>query len=185
MAWEKYGKNKHLLLQNCLALYCIAIQLMICIIPSIEVDWKQAEGILFTLNQKYFAVCCGFQVSDSFQLLFSYWELSSIWWTCIMSGLFLLWHMVCNIFFWAGFLFVSICFGNIFVPWYLSFPIKFKGNASGMSDGGTYGSLYFSWMLFDWLKKCYVLVHNVILKTTSRAMMKLFTEKVTFWIEEK
>lgn len=54
-----------------------------------------------------------------------------------------------------------------------------------MSDGGTYGGLYFSQMLSDWLKKCYVLVHNVILKTTSSAMMKLFTEKVTFWIEEK
>lgn len=83
--------------------YWIAIQLMIYNSPVVEVDWRQAEGILFTWNEKYFAVCCGFQMCDSFQLLFSYWELSSIWWTFIMSGFFLLWHMVCNIFFWLDF----------------------------------------------------------------------------------
>lgn len=43
---------------------------MISIIQSIEgSDCRQKESILFTWNQKYFAVCGGFQVSDPIQLL--------------------------------------------------------------------------------------------------------------------
>lgn len=81
--------------------------------------------------------------------------------------------MVCNIFFWPDFYLFQfalegyLCLGTC----HFQYELKDMHLASGMNDGGAYGGLYFLWMTFDWLQKCYVLVHKVILKTTSRAMV--------------
>lgn len=157
-----------------LILYSVAIWVIISILPSIEgLDWRQEEGILFTWNQKYFAVRSGFQVSDSIQLLLLDWEFSSIWLPSIMSGLFLLWHMVCNICFWLDFyLFLFAlerypCLGTC----HLQYSFREMHLASGMKDGGIYVGLYFCRSRSVGYKKCYVQLHNVFLKTTSGAMV--------------
>lgn len=136
---------------------------MFSIIPSIEgLDWKQKEGILFTWNQKYFAVSSGFQVSDSIQLLLFYWELSSTWVTSIMSGLFLLWHMVCNIFFWLAFYLFQFSLERYshLGTCHLQYNLREMHLASGMKDGVICAGLYFCGRHSIDYKKCYVQVHN-------------------------
>lgn len=125
---------------------------MIFIVPSIGVHWRQAEGILFMWNQKNFEVYCGFQVCDSFQLLFSYWELSSMWWTYIISGLFLLWHMVCNIFFWLDF----YLFQFVLERYLRLGTCHFQYSLKEMHQGWTMVALMWSLLLMDviwWTKK--------------------------------